>query len=105
MTGLVAAGFVITFVLATATAQAGPCGDDIAKIDTATKQPGSQPSGRQTAATGAHQQPTPGAVPAADRNAEPQFDEIMARARRLDAANDQPGCSRAVAELKLMFGM
>jgi len=62
MIRFVAAGFAIALGLTADAAQAGPCSDEIGRIETAMKQPGFQPSGTQTAAAGSDQQPTQGAV-------------------------------------------
>src|SRR5262245_63051161 len=86
-----------------ASAQAGPCSNDIAQIEAALRRPGSDvgPTLSQTTAAQLDRQPTPGSVKRAEARADAKLKAALARARALDARGDRARCSKAVARIKL----
>jgi hypothetical protein len=90
-----------------ASAQAGPCSSDIAQIESALRQPGSDvgPTLRQTIGAQLDRQPTPGSVKRAEARADARLKTALARARALDAKGDRAGCSKAVERIRLLIGM
>jgi len=97
---------VAVFGLAAASAQAGPCSSEIAKIEQAVNQPNSQftPSARQSVAAQMSRQPTPESVARAEQKADTRYVEVLNKAKALDAANN-PDCKKEVDEVKLLVGM
>ena len=88
-------------------AQAGPCSNEIARIESALRRPGSDvgPTDRQTLGAQLHRQPTPGSVERAEDRAASVLDAAIARARALDAADNRTECMKAVEEIKQLTGM
>jgi len=102
--GLVAG---ICLGLNVASAQAGPCSNDIAQIEAALRQPGSNvgPTLSQSIGAQVDRQPTPGSVKRAEQKADARLNAALARARALDAKGDRARCAKAVERIKLMIGM
>src|SRR5919198_1056655 len=82
-----ASGTLAPFVLAGALlgatvdcARAGPCSDDIARIEAKLRRPGSDvgPTERQTLGAQLHRQPTPGSVERAEDQAASKLDAAIA---------------------------
>jgi hypothetical protein len=90
-----------------ASAQAGPCSSEIAQIESALRQPGSDvgPTLRQTVGAQLDRQPTPGSVKRAEARADARLKTALARARALDAKGDRAGCSKAVERIRMLIGM
>lgn len=88
-------------------AQAGPCSEDIAQFETAIRESAGNPNAGLTApqSIGAQldRQPTPDSVKRTQKRLQSEFSAIMARARRLDAKGDRPGCTRALSAAKRMY--
>jgi hypothetical protein len=88
-------------------AQAGPCSEDIAQFEAAIRQSAGNPNAGLTApqSVGAqlNHQPTPASVKRAQKRLQSTFSATMARAKRLDAKGDGPGCSRALSVAKRMY--
>src|SRR5262245_61044967 len=100
--------FVGGLFLATsvACAHAGPCSSEISKIEQAVANPNSgiAPMARQTVGAQLSHQPTPQSVARAEQKADTHYDEVLSKAKSLDAANN-PDCAKVVTELKLLVGM
>jgi hypothetical protein len=96
----------VTFGLSITCAYAGPCGNEIAKIEDVMRDPGPNigPTNPQSIGARLHRQPTPASVARAEKRADSRYIEAMARARALDAEND-PHCISAVREIKDLIGM
>jgi|RhiMetdeSRZDD1v2_1073273.scaffolds.fasta_scaffold03493_2 hypothetical protein len=90
-----------------ASAQAGPCSSEIARIESALRQPGSGigPTLDQTIGAQLDRQPTPDSVKRAETRADARLKAALARARALDAKGDRAGCSKAVERIRLLIGM
>jgi hypothetical protein len=88
-------------------AQAGPCSNEIAQIESALRRPGADvgPTGSQTIGAQLHRQPTPGSVERAEESAGSRLDAALARARTFDAQDNRAECLRAVEESRLLIGM
>ena len=89
------------------TAYAGPCTAHIAEFEVAIRQSAGNPlaglTTRQTVAAQLDRQPTPETVKQANERLKSQFDATMAEAKRLDAQDDRPGCTRALNAAKRMY--
>lgn len=92
-----------------APAQAGPCTDAIAQFEQAVRQsagnPSAGPMAPQTVRAQLDRQPTPAAVKRAQQRAQAAFNATLARAKRLDARGDGPGCERELSKAKLMYNL
>jgi hypothetical protein len=101
---LLAAGMALA--LGAASAHAGPCTSEIAQIEQAVNAPNSQygPTARQSVGAQDSRQPTAASIAAAQKRADNHYDEVLAKAKSLDAANNSD-CQSVVKELKLLIGM
>src|SRR5262245_18859772 len=90
-----------------ASAQAGPCSNDIAQIEAALRRPGSDvgPTLNQTIGAQLDRQPRPASMKRAEQRADARLKAALARARALDAAGIRAKCSKAVKRIKLLIGM
>jgi hypothetical protein len=88
-------------------ANAGACSNEIARIESALRRPGSDigPTGGQTMGAQLHRQPTPGSVERAEEGAKLKLNEALARARALDAEDNSVECLKAVEEIRRLIGM
>jgi hypothetical protein len=95
------------FCLNISIAQAGPCSADIAQFETAIRQSAGNPyaglQAPQSVAAQLDRQPTPESLKQAQDRLRSQFAATMARAKRLDAKGDRPGCASALAAAKRMY--
>lgn len=103
--GIVAA---LLFV-GTVSAHAGPCAQDIAELETAIRGAAASqlagPTGPQSIGAQLGRQPTPDSVRAAEAQAEARLGVALARARVLDAQNQQAECAQAVRDAQLLIGL
>ncbi len=101
--------FVLIGMLVSAAAQAGPCGDDVAKLEQSFRGDNQTlfvPTARQEVAAQLHRQPTVNSVMQAEQAAaaaNAAFELSLARARTLDAAGDQSACHQALNEARNMI--
>jgi hypothetical protein len=93
--------------LSISVAQAGPCSEDIAQFEVAVRQSAGNPNAGLTApqsvAAQLDRQPTPDSLKQAQERLQSRFSATMARAKRLDAKGDRPGCIRALSAAKRMY--
>jgi hypothetical protein len=87
-------------------ASAGPCTTEITDVEKAVNAPNSPyvPTARQTIAAQDSRQPTPSSVATAEQRADAHYNEVLGKAKALDAANSSD-CKEVVRELKLLVGM
>jgi hypothetical protein len=104
MNPIVISGLILGMSMAWA--QAGPCTSEISKIEQAVNEPNSMyaPTARQTVGAQLNRQPTPESIARAEQKADAHYDQVLSKAKSLDAANN-PDCENAVKELKLLIGM
>ena len=97
-------GFAVS--LGATAASAGPCTTEIADVEKAVNAPNSPyvPMARQTVAAQDGRQPTPSSVASAEQRADAHYNEVLGKAKALDAANNSD-CKEVVRELKLLVGM
>ena len=92
-----------------AAAQAGPCTTQIAEVERylARLKPGpkSGPTAPQSIEAQLHHQPTPGSVQAAETKARADADAALNRARKADAEGNARGCTNALEEAKMLYGL
>lgn len=95
------------FGLNSSAAQAGPCSADIAQFEKAIRASAGNPyaglTAPQSIAAQIERQPTPESVKHAQDRLREKFSATMARAKRLDARGDRPGCSSALSAAKRMY--
>ncbi len=104
---------VIALSAGLATAQAGPCTEQIAQTEQRIRQaqavasPGEAgtPSAPQSVGAQLHHQPTPGSVEGAEHKAREMAAAALDRARAADAAGDQARCARALEDAKELYGL
>src|SRR5579872_1461472 len=88
-------------------AHAGPCTADIAQFEKAIRDSAGNPFAGLTAAQSVSaqtdRQPTPNSIKQAEHRLRAKFSAIMARAKKLDAKGDQPGCTSALSAAKRMY--
>jgi hypothetical protein len=89
-----------------AAASAGPCTSEIDKIEKAVSAPNSMfgPTARQTVGAQDSHQPTPESMARAEKRADTHYDDVLAEAKKLDAANNAK-CQEVVAKVKELVGM
>jgi hypothetical protein len=89
-------------------AHAGPCTEQIARLERLAQQSPSPilgPTAPQSLDALLHRQPTPKSIESATERANAQFDATLARAKALDAAGNRTDCMDAVNELKRLFNL
>ena len=88
-------------------AHAGPCSADIAQFEQAIRDSAGNPFAGLTAPQSVNaqidRQPTPESLKKAQDNLQAKFSATMARAKRLDAQGDRPGCTSALTAAKRMY--
>jgi hypothetical protein len=101
--------FVIaaTIALSIVSADAGPCGADIAQFENTIRnsamKPHAGPMGPQTIGAQLGHEPTPGSLKQAEEQAQARFEATLARAKALDAQGKGAECAQALGDAKLMF--
>jgi hypothetical protein len=90
-------------------AQSGPCAEQIAQLErqVANIAPGPQsgPTGPQGVGAQLHRQPTPGSVAQAERVANTDADDALARAKKADAEGNAAECTVAVQRAQELYGI
>jgi hypothetical protein len=98
-----------TVGLGVPSAHAGPCSAEIAQFEQAVRQSASNPNAGpfapQSVGAQLDRQPTPGSIKRAEQRARAAFDKTLARAKRLDARGNRPGCTSALAEARQMYNL
>ena len=106
--------FVITIACAvigvdTASAHVGACSDEIARLEALVDQsmgtPVVKPMSRQSIDAQLHHQPTQDSVRRAEENAQGRFEEILERAKIMNADGQTTECIQSVAEVKRLLGI
>jgi hypothetical protein len=97
-----------TLSLGIASADAGPCSNDIAQFEAAVRRsagnPDVGPFARQSIGAQLGHQPTPGSVKQAEARAQTTFEGALARAKRLDARGNR-GCAKALNAAKQLYSL
>jgi hypothetical protein len=92
-----------------APADAGPCGEEIARFENAVRasrsNPDAGPMARQSVGAQLGHQPTPEAVERGEEKAQAAFDAVMARAKRLDGEGERAACMDALGVAKRMYNL
>src|SRR5262245_21921753 len=85
---------------------AGPCSDEIARIENAmdVPDPDSSSTDTQSIAAQTSRQPTHSSVARAKMKSDARYTEAMDRARLLDTQNS-PACMKVVREIRNLIGM
>jgi hypothetical protein len=90
-------------------AQAGPCTAGIAEVEryvqSTAPSPTTGPTAPQSVGAQLHHQPTPGSVEGAESKARADGAAALERARKADAAGDAAGCTSALQDAKLIYGL
>jgi hypothetical protein len=91
-------------VIHAASASAGPCGDQIAKVEHSLKQhSGAVGTAPQSIAAQLEHQPTPASVNRAEEHAKGEVERILAEAKKLDAQGEQGECDDALAKARIIL--
>jgi hypothetical protein len=101
---------LLALVLAGASAaQSGPCAEQIAQLErqvaNIAPSPQSGPTGPQGVGAQLHRQPTPGSVAQAERVANTDADDALARAKKADAEGNAAECTVAVQRAQELYGI
>jgi hypothetical protein len=95
--------------LAAPSAQAGPCGAEIARFEQAVRQsagnPNAGPIAPQSVGAQLDREPTPASIRRAQARAWAAFRAQLAHAKRLDARGDRAGCAAALARAEDMYNL
>ena len=95
----------IALALAITSAQASPCSDEIASLETAisasASSPALAPTAPQSVGAQLHHQPTPQSVQRAEAAPNTDLDDIVKRAKGLDAEGKTKECMELVASGRL----
>src|SRR5438552_2358932 len=106
LVGLLASALVLA---GTSAAQSGPCAEQLAQLErqVANIAPGPQsgPTSQQSVGAQLHRQPTPGSVEHAERVANKDADEALARAKAADAQDNAADCNAAVRRAQELYGI
>jgi hypothetical protein len=90
-------------------AQSGPCAEQIAQLEhqivNIVSGPQSGPTGPQGIGAQLHRQPTPGSVAQAERVANTDADDALARAKKTDAEGNAAECNAAVRQAQELYGI
>jgi hypothetical protein len=103
------AGLILgaTLGLTLASAQAGPCTQEIAQFEAAVRAskstPGAGPGAPQSIGAQLEHQPTPQSVKEAEARAQTGFEAVLARAKALDAEGNRDACMKALSDAKLIY--
>jgi hypothetical protein len=99
--GIRAALFVpaAVVVICPAVVHAGPCGENIARLEAAQRDSRIVPNMRQSVAAQLHHQPTPGTVANAESKAKKELDEALVVARKLDSEGKESECMATLQKL------
>jgi hypothetical protein len=104
--------FLIGFVAVgsnTAPAYAGPCSDEIVRLQTLMRgndsNPNIGPTAQQSVAAQMHRQPTADSVARAKTKADAKVEDALKRARLLDVRGKEDDCMKAVEEAKALLGL
>jgi hypothetical protein len=96
-------------VLYSATAHAGPCSDEIARLETVLNQAKAdrEPalSAPETLGARLHRQPTPQSVEKATNGAEEKVELALAAARKLDSEGKDAACMATLADVAGPLGV
>ena len=97
------------FIIAHTAAYAGPCTDEIAKLQKIaddTRAGGfTGPTANQTIGAQLHHQPTPNSIAVAENMASGKVDAVLTSAKSLDGAGKEADCMEAVAKAKLLLNV
>lgn len=106
LVGLIAGALVLAGANA---AQSGPCAEQIAQLErqVANIAPGPQsgPTGPQGVGAQLHRQPTPGSLAQAERVANTDADDALARAKKADAEGNAAECNASVRRAQELYGI
>jgi hypothetical protein len=93
--------------LTVASVHAGPCSDEIVRLEQAARRtsPAAGPTAPQSLDAQLSRQPTPDTVRRAQEQAQSRFADVLARAKTLDADGKHEECLKAAAEAKLLLGL
>jgi hypothetical protein len=95
--------------LGMASAHADTCSDEIARlealVDQSMSNPIVKPMSRQSIDAQLHHQPTQESVRRAEENAQGRFEEILERAKIMNADGQTTECIQSVAEVKRLLGI
>ena len=89
-----------------ASAQAGPCTEQIAQIEQTAHgpSPNAVPIASQSVGAQLHRQPTPGSVKQAEEQTNAAFDEALTHAKALDAAGKRDECMESGRPIEDLAG-
>jgi len=100
---LIAMAGAVALLSGTATAHAGPCSADIARLQQIVQS--QTPSLPQNPGSQLHHQPTVSDVENAENRAKAEAAAALDRAQKADAQGDAAACSEAIAELKKLYAI
>jgi hypothetical protein len=98
-----------TLLLAMVAANAGPCTEQIARlqaqISVSAPDPATGPTAPQTVGAQLHHQPTPNTVQRSEAVANADADAALDRARKADAEGNADRCDEALREARRLYGI
>jgi hypothetical protein len=104
----IGAGLGIYAGLGAHQAHASACSEQITKLETALREAGGPPAGltaNQSIDAQLSHQPTPSTIARAREEAQAQADDVLMRAKELDASGQHAECLRAVKDARVRFGL
>ncbi len=97
------------FVSAHTTAHAGPCSDEIVRLQTVADNSREGafvgPTANQSIGAQLHHQPTPASIAVAENMASGKVDAAIAEAKTLDEAGKEADCMKAIEKVKLLLNV
>jgi hypothetical protein len=86
-----------------ASANPGPCTEQIAQLERIMLQSTALPSAQQTVGSQLHRQPTPQTVESANSKAKAELNELLGQAKTQDGQDNASACMNTVSRIKAIL--
>jgi hypothetical protein len=87
-----------------ASANPGPCTEQIAQLERIMLQSTALPTAQQTLDSQLHRQPTPQSVESANSTARAELNALFGQAKMLDGEDNASACTNIVSRIRTMLG-
>ena len=95
---------LIGFCPVPASANPGPCTEQIAQLERIMLQSTALPTAQQTVGSQLHRQPTPQTVESASSKAKAELNALLGQAKTLDGEDNASACMNIVSRIRTMLG-
>ena len=94
----------IEFCPVSASANPGPCTEQIAQLERIMLQSTALPTAQQTVGSQLHRQPTPQAVESANSKAKAELNALLGQAKTQDGEGNASACMNIVSRIRTILG-